>query len=296
MRLFLLPFILCATSALADFIPAQEGLAQIHFDENSGTAAPQISVSSATSIGNCTGFFVSDDGYLLTGEHCFRKCSETSACQVLVNQKMVHARIVAISRCVPVTDENASRCKGLDYALLKFDPSEIPAHKCFRTSNQPLRDYQQIASIGYPMPTNRSALLKGARDSRGDRQYFSSGRITSDRKFTVLSTNADGSVKTETHSFQEIPADIVGKHPYWEMGFHESTIDLVSGSSGGPIFDPTSGVAVGIAKASVSTASEEIVGLSFVEPIAGVIDHIRTSFPNLNPLEVFSCRNAVGPR
>lgn len=227
--------------------------------------------------GSCSGSVVSDDGTILTASHCLEDCQNP-------NQNGIPECVVEIDGKRNVVEVNvASPCTYKDH---EKEAALIPPTKCSRASDVavivpeskldhaclPLSsDYeigQAVYTVGRPFePSNR-----GKNDVDGIHSYASFGAIIPhNMKCTLVQDSMPDDAKygKPLGGAMDMSTDI---SPAMTDGTIQTTVDILHGSSGGPLINPQ-GEIIGVASFTSSryqTRWSECQGGTFFVPITSV--------------------------
>lgn len=268
----------------------------------------------------CSGAVVSDDGAILTATHCSQFCSRGKGapadpawdCRLTVNEgPRTRYKILVYSECN--LDSQAEKLRdfwrrlgeppeALDLAqepcaresdvalLVPFDPVEPVACMPIARANRPIG--APISAAGYPMRTTRfgSGEVAAPGDGDGVNLRFTRGQVVSQPWCDVVSDPGGSPRRIEF-----IPRWIgMTRAPH----LIQSTADLVFSASGGPLFDPATGLIHGVGSkynrwyqrpgqdvTVVHGENQECAGATFfasasaLEPMAraqGVLDQVES--------------------
>ncbi len=106
-----------------------------------------------------TGFFVSDDGYIITNHHVVKPCEK----DIEVQNHLFRA----IAR---LEDTSSSD----DLALIKIDRNS-PSVATFRSQDEPLAMKERIVVMGYPLAgtlTTQEGVVEGNTGPRGEQRFM----------------------------------------------------------------------------------------------------------------------------
>jgi V8-like Glu-specific endopeptidase len=259
----------------------------------------------------CTGFFVSQSGYLLTAAHCLRSCFENAkietvdqrqnptykiatypkslkqsfACQYqLQDGSVLRAKVIATGSGYAEFDdrtaENIPRAvqnkisQIKDYALLKLNLKKKSS--CLHLNFSNIAGYEQVSIIGFPVAAKRA---NGSLD--GHSAYLSLGHIESslEKNTDYLSQNFFENKIRLLEGLYNLKTSFI------------SNADLVGGSSGSPVLN-NAGDVIGIATdvAAFSDGSLQFVDDSAIAiRVTAVREDLKHRFSDQELKEFFTC-------
>jgi hypothetical protein len=209
-----------------------------------------------------------------------------------VDGQAVHGRILALQTC------GLGDCAGLDMGLLQIDnPAATTA--CFQIAGEDeAKAGVEALALTYPgVKSHRDLLRSGATDVDGKSQFASVNKIisrslTCDRKVDPSNYSGD-----EKSGLIPLSASLKIQAAYWrkvgEGKLLQTTVDILTGSSGGPLIDARSGRLLGLAEGfptATHGAYQECEGATFFVPVAAILKEIRANFPQIDLPSVTSCR------
>lgn len=311
----------------ADFIPAEQALADLRLPLNIMAATPSIAMitSERGFLGtqkmlssHCSSSITSDSGFRLASAHCFERCIHAAGgykvlngihvidkeklnkitCKISVNGKTGQARLWAVSDCDAAdleASDKAPKCRGLDYALFTVDGDSIPASPCLPSRDGPIKVDEDVLNVGFPAATSRRQHTPSARDSFGDGQYISTGKVV-DQSTCLLKPIGDPELyKTlqDTGLVNGLVVDI-SKVKQARKDFVQTTTDGTHRSSGSALVD-RSGQQVGVLSSMVGILDiVECRGATFYSSIQKIKDAIKSDYPAVDLSDAFRCaRNSA---
>ena len=286
------------------------------------TATPMLLVplrdpkTGQESGGICSSTVVSDSGLILTAAHCMNDCvkdaknrvddsfvdSEKKAhCQIFINGIQTDVTVKLIGRCSPddlvqlVTEKKASlkTKRTLKYAncavddeLAIIDPQNKDINsKCLPISFVSPEVGEALGTQGYPSKTTRQStdqeIQGGPKDTPGEILTWSNGT-------RVISDTCD--IEYRFHNQLVTEKAPLGVARQLRTRLIQTSIDIVPGSSGGPLLNEQ-GEVVGVASAFAAfsrtidlqkpaSANEfECRGSSFFTPLS----RLKTMIAKQNP-------------
>lgn len=242
----------------------------------------------------CSGSYVSDEGHILTAAHCIDDCifdnkrghrvrsDGVHICQLKVNQDLINVAVLRVPVCkaskkvdlLQNTEHRGSLSKK-DFACIG-DPDMVillPEDKPEAFSCLPLatehKQGDSVSTFGFPRATTRDTG-----NSNGEDLYFSEGKILKNHPY--CSTGVPGStpwrLSKSSHNGMR-----------W-FGHIRTDVDVVKGSSGGPLVN-SSGEVIGVAAYSGSGVMQneqrECKGASFFEPTNNLVKDLKKHNPAL---------------
>lgn len=262
----------------------------------------------------CSGSVVSDEGHILTANHCIDKCANDKTPIVsyldpyqLLNMNLPKASEgqckIKIDGIETVVDVKVQSCDSKEnFEALTKNPRDperhcvevndvaviIPKislnnHPCVSTA----KDYkvgERIFTVGKPRQTYR-----GFKDADGKEVYASFGEIIpAQDKCTVIRQSDLRHGTSQPNYILNMPG-FSSNSPY-RQNLVQTTLNIFSGNSGGPIINQ-SGEVIGVASmgAGYSDESRHCKGDAFFAPISGISiksSHLASGFA----MESLTCK------
>lgn len=309
----------------ASYVAAEQGLRELNGPARLMETAPKIDIldKDGKVLDTCTANIVSDHGHILTAGHCFEICLrkaglisvqdgisvvdrarlKDAGCSLRIGQNIAPVEILATNDCRGedrFKEGNAKvKCNGADFAMVKLDPSLMESRSCVQVARGPAPGPDaQVGALGYPPRTLREIKKSGAKDSRGDGQYLTTGKVIPFQPHCYMDIDGKkGGEQPKNWSFGN-PQEVAAMKRQVEAGhLLQTTADVLRGVSGGGLADLNTYELVGIARGSViNNELAECVGSGFFTSTASILDYLKTEFPQVNLDQALDCRqNAFTP-
>lgn len=283
----------------SDFTKCEKPLSQpsaFRRATEANTALAELGAAATLHVGDgrCSGSFISDEAHVLLASHCLDHCAKKSleyrhhqlhdsmTCLVTINGVQTQAKVELMSPCsrdevllgqmVSLMNPKASRgakCdEYTDLAILK--PLKMPDdYNCLAMSDRDPNGAENLRLLSTPARTER-----GYRDADGKSLQLSEGQVLESDKCMAKAAISVMNRLLLSKVIEEMPINpLVLKYARsWKLW--QTTVDLYSGSSGGPLLNKNSEiVAVASSMAGpVQGKESECKGATFFQPVSGLAD------------------------
>jgi V8-like Glu-specific endopeptidase len=279
----------CNLNKNVNFFSAKEDLERISIPFQISSAVIKIESYLANS---CTAQFISDQGHLLTADHCLEDCrlkndgklDNNSTCEFKINgikQKFkvnLHSKDCRTKYDFPEITNGLSgeeelrklteKCtNSFDVAILEpLDKSDLKDFSCLKMSDQNISESNQedFFTLGFPNKTFRNEPKSAdlISNSNGVDLQYSIGNIVNQDHCVTKGKRIE--FPTRTAEFRS--------------HYIQTNIDTTTGSSGGALFN-SKGEILGVVSFSLDQLSlqRHCEGSSFFTPLAKSLDKMKSA-------------------
>lgn len=274
--------------------------------------------------GSCSAARISDQGHILTAAHCVQECvrekinrpgasKDSIFCDIEIKGKKARAKVLVTYPCDleiasiferPLrrvrsgdTSESLPKCdEAWDLSILEVPAEALGDAACLpiKLTDVPLGE--DVIALGYPSKSNRKQYDPEAKDSAGNTQYLSIGKIVEQEYCQGITELGRLRHKPEIGQKLEKQDQLIRDHDH--MREYQTTVDVVPGSSGGPLID-RSGAIIGVARwgdARIQNNNVECPGATFFSRLSVLQKNIDAWNPKFS-LSTVKCEklNAIAP-
>lgn len=234
----------------------------------------------------CSASYISDQGHMLTATHCLEGCFRSKRirapqrnlqCILDIGGKKTKVRVLMMSVCeasqvIKESLTGKETCPDEADVAVVLPDSPPASFACLGISTTVANTGDAVMALGHPGYTNRP----GGGNSDGAGMYASYGKVIQQDYCTVTEGNT-----TRTHPLGGI--ENTRDH------FIQTTVDVVPGSSGGPLINQR-GEIVGVTSFITAPHSQEreCKGGTFFEPLTS-IDGMATRWGSRGEIQSMSC-------
>lgn len=229
----------------------------------------------------CAGAIVSDEGHIITANHCLDQCSDglskgprqdrPERCIAEIDGHRTIVDVKVTSHCSfrehmgAALGKGPAKCNSFNDVAIVVPRTKLPPRPCLPVAMQ-FKEGEAVYTIGHPVQSRR-----GKNDSDGRRLYSSFGEIIRPQDQCVMVQNGSSVEKEKGINQPGSSVRLEGLQGL-TSGTIQTTVDLLPGNSGGPLVNER-GEVIAIAsfiEGSKNNFLRECRGATFFSPVSGI--------------------------